>query len=123
MQRTDDMGKYFDALAIAVASGQKIKDAAEQCGCSESHAYHTSSTRQFRLRVTELRQEATALAVGKLTTAASHACDTLVDLLAKSNDGTTRLNAAKAILTQLGPMSELLELRQRIRSIELGRTA
>ncbi len=114
-------GKYLELIARAVASGSTVKAAAADSGCSESHAYRVSSSDQFRQRVYELRSEITSEAMGKLTAAATQAVDTLTALLAETSEPSIRLNAAKAILANLGPMSELAELRSRLDALELER--
>lgn len=110
-------GNYRELLAVEVASGVSVKHAAPKIGCSLSHAYHLSVDQAFRARVHELRSESTAMAVGKLSSAASLAVDTLVELL-RSAEAKDRLNAAKAILGTLVPLTEFGELRARIDRLE-----
>ena len=110
--------KFFEPLAVAVAAGNTIKHAAEIVGCSLQCAYNLSHTEQFRFRVGEIRCEITSQAIGKLTDAASLACDTLRELLDSTQRPSDRLNAAKAILANLGPLSELAELRSRLDRLE-----
>lgn len=114
-------GKYFELLTTAVAGGQSIRAAAATCGCSESHAYHFSHTQEFKQRVNELRTEATSEALGRLSSAATAAVATLIQLLKPDNEPSIRMNAAKAILNSLGPMAELSELRARLDAIESQR--
>ena len=114
----DDKSKFFELLAVAVAGGSTIRSAAEAIGCSESHAYHLSSTKDFKQRVGELRSDLAAATVGVLIDGATKAAATLVSLLDASNEPSVRLNAAKAILASVGPISELGELRSRIDAIE-----
>ena len=111
-------GKFSELLAVQVAAGVSIKKAASIVGCSLSHAYHFSSDPVFSSRVAALRSESIAGAVGKLSNAASLAVDTLVELLDPEYEPSVRMNAAKAILLQLSPLSEFGELRQRIDRIE-----
>ncbi len=108
---------FSELLAIQVAGGQSIKLAAGAAGCSVSQAYHLSSDPTFSQRVAEIRTQSTSQAVGKLSNAASLAVDTLVKLL-DSEEPKDRLNAAKAILASLVPMSEFGELRSRIDDLE-----
>jgi len=112
--------KFAEPMAIAVAAGSSIKAAAEAVRCSTQTAYNISATSEFRSRVSEIRSELTTAAVGRLTAAASEAVDTLRSLLDAANEPSVRLNAAKAILANLGPISEHGELRQRIDAIERG---
>ena len=110
--------KFLEPLAVLVAGGSSIKAGAGVVNCSEQTAYNLSSTPEFKSRVSEIRTELTTEAVGKLTSAATEAVDTLRSLLNATNEPSVRLNAAKAILASLGPISEANELRARIDSIE-----
>ncbi len=106
--------KYLETLAASVATGTQIKDAAAVAGCSVSHAYHLSATDEFKTLVSELRTAAINAAVSGLTAAASQAVAVLVALMAETQDPPVRLNAAKAILANVIPISELAELRSRL---------
>ena len=110
-------GNFLEKLAIAVSGGSTVREAAAAVGCSVSHAYHLSATPEFQTKVNELRSEATQAAVGRLSNAASKAVETLIELLG-SKEPKDRLNAAKAILATLVPLSEFGELRARIDKLE-----
>ena len=118
---TADNGKFMELLAVAVAGGQTVKAAAESCSCSERQGYRISATPEFKSRVSAIRAEMTSQAVGELSAAASEAVTTIRELLASTNEPPVRLNAAKAILNALGPMSELGELRERLATLEQSR--
>ena len=107
-----------EALALAIASGSTIKEAAAVAGCSTRSAYRLSSSPKFRCRVASIRSEITGQAVGRLTHAATYAADTLLALLSEDFEPSIRLNAAKAILANIGPISELAELRSRLDALE-----
>lgn len=121
MGRVAKNSKYFESLALSVAGGETIRDAAKEHGCSETHAYHISCSPEFKKRVNEVRAQTTARAVGKLTKASTEAIDTLLKLTGESNEPSIRLNASKAILASLGPISELAELRARLEELESQR--
>ena len=110
--------RFLPILAASVAAGKSIRDAAQAAGCSESNAYTISRTPEFKTQVATIRDEATAAAVGVLSQAASQAALTLVSLLGEQNDPKDRLAAARLILANLGPISEIGELRERISKIE-----
>ena len=110
--------KFFEPLCASVASGHSIKESASLCGCSIQTAYNLSAQNEFRSRVSAIRSEITAEAVGVITHAATLAARTLVELLGPANEPSVRMNAAKAILLQLKPLTELGELRARIDKIE-----
>ena len=105
--------RYLEILAVHLAAGKSIREAT---------AYGISGSAEFRQRVSEIRAELTCQAVGKLSDAASLAVDTLRSLLDAANEPAIRLQAAKAILTMLGPISESNELRQRLTDLEQSTT-
>ena len=117
-QKSADSGRFFELLAAHVAAGSTVRAAAESCGCSERQGYRVSATPGFRSRVAEIRSEMTSAAVGQLSAAVSAAVTTIRKLLGEDYEPTVRLNAAKAILNTLGPLSELGELRQRSDALE-----
>lgn len=114
--------KQLEILAVHVAGGKTIRQAAAIVGCSEATAYGFSSSDEFKQAVSRLRSEAVNSAVGSLSDAATEAVSTLRSLLNATNEPSVRLNAAKAILANLGPISEANELRNRIDAIEHGAT-
>ena len=85
-EETGDNGKFFELLAVGVASGKTIKAAAELCDCSERHGYRISAMPEFKQRVSELRGEILNSVVGELSAAASEAVHTLQQLLASTNN-------------------------------------
>ena len=95
-----------------------IRAAAELAGCSERQGYRIAALPEFKHRVNELRSEVSSATVGILTSAASTAATTLLELLGSRNESSVRLQASKAILAALGPISELAELRSRLDALE-----
>ena len=108
----------FEALALALASGSSIKAASQSVGVSVRQGYRIASSHKMRSRIGELRSQITNEAVGLITTAATKAAATLASLLDEANEPSVRLNAAKATLNALQPISELNELRARIDALE-----
>jgi hypothetical protein len=108
----------FEAMALLLASGFSIKSAARKIQLSERQGYRIAASNEMKTRVSQIRSEITSTAVGVLTQGATKAAATLTSLLDPSNDPGVRLNAAKAILTNLGPLSELAELRDRLDRLE-----
>lgn len=109
--------RYMQVLAIQVASGKSVKDAATTAGCTESTAYSISCTPEFKAEVYRLKSEATEQAVAILTSAATAAAAALVRLLS-SDDDKIVLAASAKLLDRLAPLQELHELRTRIDAIE-----
>lgn len=114
--------RFFEPLAVAVASGHSIRAAADVAKCGTQTAYNLSSSPEFRRRVIELRSEICERAVGRLADGAAMAVDTLIELCGTSNPPAVRATAAKSILASLPTLSEYSELRQRIDAIENGST-
>ncbi len=110
-----DNCRFAELLAVAVASGFTVRDSAANIGCSERTAYGISGTPEFKLRVAELRTAIVDTAVGKISDATTRAVDTLVTLL---DDDKQALGAAKAILSNVGPLSQLGEIRDRLDKLE-----
>lgn len=104
-------------LAAKVAAGESVVKAAESVGWSVSRAYRITSTPDFKRQVAEIRTQAVSAAVGSLTEAAKEAVDALRAAL-KSGKPSDQINAAKAILAALGPITELGEIRARLDAIE-----
>jgi hypothetical protein len=102
------------ALALALAGGQTVRDAAAAAGLGERTATRRVADPEFRLRVAELRAEMVARATGQLADGMAAAVATL-----------RRLLDAKSESIQLGAARTLLELGQKLReSVELeGRLA
>ncbi len=110
-----DSGEKWQGIALLVASGKTIKEASEELSIPERTAYRYSSLPAFRQTVGQLRSAALDASVGEITTATSLAVRKLVELL---EDPQHCLQAAKALLTNATPLSDLGELRQRITELE-----
>lgn len=110
--------KFLHNLAAQVATGKSIRQAAQTCGCSVDRAYELSRTIDFRQLVGQLRTEALAQTVGRLSAIATESVDVLSELLKPEQQPSTRLAAAKAVLSSLAPVSEVAELRQRMDELE-----
>ena len=108
-------GKFLEPLALHVAGGKSIADAAAEIGCSLSHGYTLSSSPEFRQRVSEIRSAALDSAVGEITSACVLAVRKLVELL---NDPHSAVQAAKAILVHVAPLTDLGEVRSRLDALE-----
>lgn len=121
---TADSGRdsgSFEELAVAIAAGATVRAAADELGIPERTAYRQSGSPEFKCRVSAIRSEMTFAAVGSLSAGASEAVACIRELLASTNEPSVRLNAAKAILANLGPLSELSELRARLEALESER--
>ena len=113
-----EAGEKWHPLAVLVAGGMTVKDAAAQLNVAERTAYRWNALPEFRQCVGRLRSEALDASVGRITEATSKAVDKLVELLEDPQFG---LQAAKAILSHVTPLTETGELRSRINALEQGK--
>lgn len=117
MQEPQNLSKSGELLAAKVASGSKIKDAAKDAGLTVDSAYQVSRTKAFKLRVSEIQTEALNATIGTLGEASAEAVEVLRGCLTEESPA-IRVNAAKAILSTVVPLSENLQLRERLEEIE-----
>ena len=106
-----------DALLLALASGQSVRDAARTAGVSERTAFRRVAAPDFRQAVGRARGELLARAVGRLADAATTAADTLTALLAAEAES-VRLAAARAILDGALRGVEFVDLTERVTALE-----
>ena len=106
-----------ELLAARLAAGLTVRDAAAELGVSEKTAHRRLADPAFRQRITELRREMTARAIGQLADGMTHAVDELRRLASSANEG-IRLRACIALLEHGLKAAALADLEDRIRSIE-----
>jgi AcrR family transcriptional regulator len=106
-----------EALAVALAAGRTVADAATAAGVSESTAYRRLRDPEFRARVTELRDEMVSRAAGRLADSMTEAADVLRALLADADPHLRHKAAVKLI--ELGvKVTELADLERRVEDLE-----
>jgi HEAT repeat protein len=106
-----------EALALAVASGQSLRDAAAAVCIGERTATRRAADPDFRQRVAELRTEMTSRALGRLADGMSAAADTLRQLLDAESES-VRLGAARALLELGTKLREAIELASKVDELE-----
>jgi hypothetical protein len=106
-----------DALAVALAAGQTLRDAAVAAGIGERTATRRWTDPAFRQRVAGLRAAAVERAVGKLADATTEAADVLRKLLAAESES-VRLSASRTLMELTARLRESVELEQRIAALE-----
>lgn len=106
-----------DALAVALASGQTLRDAAASVRVSERTATRRWADPDFRQRVAALRSEMIGRAMGSMADAMSDAAAGLRGLLAAESES-VRLGACRAILELGVRLREAVELETRIVALE-----
>lgn len=107
----------LEVLAIGIASGLSLADAARQANVKYITARRRAAEPAFRQRVEELRQAITDQALGKLTAHATSAADTFSALLADPAPQ-VRLAAAKAILDYKSRLKADGELAAKVNELE-----
>jgi HEAT repeat protein len=112
-----DRRKGNDALMLALAAGQTVRDAAGAAGVGERTAKRRLADPAFRHQLSELRAAMVERALGKMADGMAEAADTLRQLLhAKSEP--VRLGAARSILELGNRLREAVELEQRLAELE-----
>jgi hypothetical protein len=106
-----------DALALALAGGATLRDAAAAVGIGERTATRRWADATFRLRVSEMRGDMVARALGKMADGMSEAADVLRKLLAAESES-VRLGAVRSLVELYLKMRESVELEQRLTDLE-----
>jgi hypothetical protein len=106
-----------DALAMALARGLTLRDAAISAGVGERTATRRWSEPAFRKRVQELRASTMERAAAKMGDSMTEAADTLRALLKAENEA-VRLGAGRSVLELAAKLRESLELEQRLTTLE-----
>jgi HEAT repeat protein len=104
-------------LAVALASGQTLRDAALAVGVSERTASRRWADAEFRRRVAGLRGELVGRALGRMADGMAEAADVLRQLLAAKSES-VRLGAARSLLELGVKLRESVELEERLRALE-----
>src|SRR5262245_32737267 len=106
-----------EALALAVASGQSLRDAAGSAGVSERTAARRWADPIFRRRVIELRADMVQRSLGRMADGMTEAADVLRQLLAGESES-VRLGAARSLLELGVKLRESVELEERLAALE-----
>jgi hypothetical protein len=105
------------ALLLAIASGQTVRDAAQQAGVSERTAARRMADADFRRQINELRADMVDRTLGKLADSMTSAADKLRELL-DADAEQVRLGAARTLLEVGTKLRETVELERRISELE-----
>jgi hypothetical protein len=106
-----------ELLALALAQGQTVRDAAVTAGVSERTATRRWADADFRRRVSALRDDMVSRAVGTLADSMTEAAIRLRELLRSPND-TVCLGAAKALLELPFKLRESFETQERLYELQ-----
>jgi len=109
--------KFEDSLALGLAAGLTVEDAAERAGVSRRTAFRRLTEPGFRNRVSELRSQMVGRALGRMADGMSDAADKLRQLLNAESESVC-LGAARALLELGAKLRDSVELEQRILTLE-----
>lgn len=105
-------------LAMALASGVSITDAAEQAGVCRKTVQRALARPAFRRLVARYRNELIAAALGKMADSMTRAADAIAGLL-DEQDPAIRLRAARALVSLGQRLRDSVDVSDRINEIEL----
>lgn len=100
-----------------MAAGQTLREAAGAVGIGERTAARRWADDSFRHRVTELRGQMVALALGKMADGMTEAAEALRKLL-KAESESVRLGACRAILELTVKLREAVDQEERLQALE-----
>jgi hypothetical protein len=106
-----------EALALALATGQTLRDAAAATGIGERTATRRMADPAFRRRIGELRGNMVGRALGRMAEGMAEAADKLRELLTAESES-VRLGAARALLELGVSLRESVELEARLVALE-----
>jgi hypothetical protein len=106
-----------EALALAVASGQTLRDAAAAASVSERTAARRWADPDFRRRVNGLRGEMVQRSLGRMAEGMAEAACVLRALLAAESES-VRLGAARSLLEYGVRLRETVDFEERLRALE-----
>lgn len=106
-----------DALAVALAAGKSLRDAAAAAGMAERTATRRWADTAFRRRVAALRADMMALALGQVSDGMVDAAATLRKLLKAKNES-VRLGACRTLLDLGVKLRDSVELEERFTELE-----
>jgi hypothetical protein len=109
------------ALIVALASGNSVRKASELAGISERSVWRKLQDPNFRARISQLRGESVAQAVGILTESMTEAATTLRSLLSASSE-VVRLGASRALLELGTKLRDVTEFESRLQALERNGT-
>lgn len=114
MKNADDL----ENLAQLVAVGSTVRDAAEQLGISERHAYGASAKPEFKARVAAIRTEKTEGLSGQCLGGAEDAIRELRVVATTAEKDSDRIAACRVLLDKAIALAEMTELRRRLDELE-----
>jgi transposase-like protein len=115
--------RYDEQLALALASGLSIDQAAAKIGVSRSTILRRWRDPALKRRVAELRGEITDQAIGRLVDTLCEAVLTLRRLMVEADTDSVKLKAATALIENGLKAAAIAQLEQRITELETAMKA
>jgi hypothetical protein len=109
--------KNADALALALAAGESVTEAAVKAGMAERTAYRRLKDPAFRQSIQALRAEMIGQALGRMAASMTEAVDSLRVCL-KSSTASVRLGASRSLLAFGIKLQENIEIEGRMTELE-----
>ena len=110
--------KDLHSLASAIASGRTVRSWANDNQVSHKSAYTWAKSPECQKIVANIRRKAIDRVVGVLTRRALGAVNRVVDLGKDAISETVRLQANRAILSELISVTEFADLERRLADLE-----
>jgi hypothetical protein len=107
-----------ERLAVLLATGRLIKDAASEVGISERQAHRWLDDQDFKGLVSRHRARLVDETMSRLVGIATRAVDTLAECLDSEESDSVRVRSAIGILDQLLRLREHSELEERLTELE-----
>ena len=104
-------------LALALAAGTPIGDAADQAGLHRRTVERWLKKPAFRRRIADLRSQVVAAALGRLTDNLTRAADTVAALLTDEKSH-VRLRAARTLMSFNLRFRDAIDVADRIQNLE-----
>ncbi len=113
----EQIGTKSDRLALALAEGDTVQDAAEKAGIGRTTAYRRLADPAFRQRIHALRGGMIGDAVGRMAAGMSEAAGVLRELL-KAESEAVRLSAARSLLDIGVKLRQAVDTEERLAAVE-----
>ena len=104
-------------LALALASGMSITDAAANVGLGRTTVYRKLESPDFHRRVCEFRDKLIAVALGRIADNLTRAANALAGLL-DAPEPHIRIRAARALFSMGVRLRDSIDLTARVRAVE-----
>jgi len=115
----DSTSAKQDTVALLIASGKTVRDAAAEAGAGERTVYTwLSDSQAFRDRVRELRHRMHDEAAGRLAAVAGRSIEVLAELLAPDKPDGLKLAAAKVLLSATPRLVETHDLSEQLQELQ-----